>query len=68
MNILLAIFAYTVLVGFLGIMVWHVPRFDLGIWILFTLLLVGYDFFFHREKTDVEAEEPGESATGPSGD
>jgi hypothetical protein len=37
--------AYAVLVAFLGILVWYVPRVDLGAVVLVTLALAGYDFF-----------------------
>ncbi|MGZ3218128.1 hypothetical protein [Paracoccus sp. T5] len=40
---LMAILAYIVLLGFLGILVWHVPRLDLGGVVLFTLILAGVD-------------------------
>jgi hypothetical protein len=47
---ILSIFAFAVLCGFLGILIWFVPRLDLGIVILLTLLIVGYDFFFHNQR------------------
>jgi hypothetical protein len=39
------IFAYAVVVVFLGILLWYVPRIDLGAVIVLTLALAGYDFF-----------------------
>ena len=39
------IFAYFFLVAFLGILLWRVPRFDLGGVIVFTLALAAYDIF-----------------------
>jgi hypothetical protein len=47
---ILPIFAFAVLCGFLGILIWFVPRLDLGIVLLLTLLIVGYDFFFHNQR------------------
>jgi hypothetical protein len=41
----LMILAFLFLVAFLGILLWRVPRFDLGGVIAFTLLLAGYDIF-----------------------
>jgi hypothetical protein len=41
---LMALFAYAVLALFLGILVWHVPRLDLGAVCLVTLLFAGFDF------------------------
>ena len=46
-NTLMALLAFAVLTGFLGILLYAVPRLDLGIVIGLTLLLVGYDFFVH---------------------
>jgi len=37
--------AFALLVGFLGILVWHVPRLDLGAVVLVTLIAAGYDLF-----------------------
>lgn len=42
---LMAVFAFAVLVGFLGILVLYVPRIDLGVVIGVTLLFIAYDFF-----------------------
>lgn len=44
-NTLLAILAYATLCAFLGILLYSVPRLDLGLVIGTTLLLTGYDFF-----------------------
>lgn len=44
MNKLMAFVAFAVLVGFLGILFWWVPRIDLGVVIALTLVLVAYDF------------------------
>lgn len=44
-NRLMALVAFTIFLGFLGIMMWHVRRWDLGIVIGLTVLLAGYDLF-----------------------
>lgn len=44
-NRLVAVLAYLMLVGFVGILVWNVPRLDLGIVVLSTLLLAGWDIY-----------------------
>ncbi|WBU52050.1 hypothetical protein [Paracoccus sp. SCSIO 75233] len=43
MDRILALFAYTVLLAFLGILVWNVPQLDLGLVVLATLVLAGVD-------------------------
>ncbi len=51
MNRILAIFAFLVLVGFLGILMFHVPRLDLGGVIVVTVLLAAWDLFTtHRTR------------------
>jgi divalent metal cation (Fe/Co/Zn/Cd) transporter len=45
MNNLLALTAFVVLVGFLGILVMHVPRLDLIGVITVTLILAGWDLY-----------------------
>lgn len=45
---ILAFFAFAVLCGFLGILLWFVPRLDLGLVIGAMLLLTAYDFFVHK--------------------
>jgi hypothetical protein len=47
---LMALFAFLVLAGFLGILVWYVPRVDLGAFVVITLLFVAYDFFGDRDR------------------
>ena len=37
--------AFAALVAFLGILIWHVPRLDLGAVVLVTLIAAGYDLF-----------------------
>lgn len=44
MNRFLALFAFVVFAGFVGILAFEVPSPDLVIVIVFTLLLVAYDF------------------------
>jgi hypothetical protein len=43
MNKLLASVAFVVLVGFLGILIWHVPRLDLIAVVGLTVALAGWD-------------------------
>jgi hypothetical protein len=45
---ILSILAMAVLCGFLGILIWKVPRLDLAIVIALTLLLGGVDLLFRR--------------------
>lgn len=42
---LMRLLAFVVLVGFLGILVWHVQRTDLMVVVGVTALLVAWDFF-----------------------
>lgn len=51
-NRLLAALAFAVLLGFVGILVWYVPRLDLGAVIAVTVLLAGYDFFHSAGQED----------------
>ncbi|WP_198670442.1 hypothetical protein [Oceanicella sp. SM1341] len=44
---LLASFAFAVFLGFLGILFWFVPQWDLGIVLALTLALAFWDLFFH---------------------
>ena len=46
---LMALLAFSVLVGFLGVLVVYVPRVDLTVAIAITVLLAGWDFFFAKE-------------------
>lgn len=43
MDKLLAAIAFAVLVGFLGILIWHVPRLDLIAVVGITVALAGWD-------------------------
>ena len=47
---LLFLLAYAVLAGFLGILVWHVPRWDLGLVVAVVLLLTAWDLFLHDRR------------------
>lgn len=40
---LMLFFAYVVLVTFLGVLVWHVPRLDLGAVVAVVLAIAAYD-------------------------
>lgn len=44
-NTLIKLLAMAVLAAFLGILVWHVPRLDLGGVVLVTAALAAWDFF-----------------------
>jgi hypothetical protein len=44
-DVVMRLAAYALLAGFLGILVWHVPRLDLGGVVLVTLVAAGYDLF-----------------------
>ena len=46
----LEIFAFAVLFAFLAILLWFVPRLDLGVVVLITLAMTFYDFFIHRSQ------------------
>ncbi len=45
---ILSFLALLMLCGFLGILLWNVPRLDLGVVIVLTLLLAGVDLLFRR--------------------
>jgi len=51
-NRLLAALAFAVLLGFVGILVWYVPRLDLGLVVAVTVLLAAYDFFHSAGQDD----------------
>jgi hypothetical protein len=42
---LMRLAAFAALIAFLGILIWYVPRLDLGAVALVTLALAGYDLF-----------------------
>lgn len=43
MNNLMALFAFAIMLGFLGILLWHVPRLDLMAVVGATVALAGWD-------------------------
>jgi len=45
---ILSILAMAVLCGFLGILIWKVPRLDLGVVIALVVLLAGVDLLWRR--------------------
>jgi len=44
----LALVGFAVLAAFVAVLVWHVPRFDLGAVIAVTLAFAAWDFFGRR--------------------
>lgn len=48
---LMRIVAFALLTGFLVILVWHVPRLDLGGVVAVTLLFAAYDLFIARSES-----------------
>ena len=51
MRTIMAALAFLVLCGFLGILLWFVPRLDLALVIGAMLLLTGYDLFVHENRS-----------------
>lgn len=49
---LMAVLAFAVLAGFLGILLWYVPRLDLGIVIAVTLILAAVDVYLSAGERD----------------
>lgn len=49
-DIPLKLLAFAALVVFLGVLLWHVPRLDLGAVVGATVLLVAWDFFAPRRQ------------------
>ncbi len=47
---IVAAIAYLVLLAYLGILAWWVPRLDLGLVIAACLLLAAYDLFIHEHR------------------
>lgn len=45
---LMSVAAFALFVVFLGVLIVYVPRVDLGVVLLVTILLCGYDLFFHK--------------------
>ena len=50
MKTLLYVLAFAVLCGFLGILVWKVPRLDLGAVVGVVLALAAWDLFVHERR------------------
>ena len=48
-DLILRLLAFATVAVFVGILVLEVPRFDLGAVVAVTVLLLLWDFFFHRE-------------------
>lgn len=44
MNRIMAILAFAILAGFLGILIWHVPQIDLILVTVTVIALAGWDF------------------------
>ncbi|MFD1881227.1 hypothetical protein [Paracoccus pacificus] len=61
---IMAILAYLILVCFLAVLVWHVPRLDLGAIVLLTLILAGIDTAQVMRSHDKAAHDE----TGPKPD
>ncbi|WP_147335617.1 DUF4175 domain-containing protein [Pseudotabrizicola alkalilacus] len=51
MNNVMALFAFAVLLGFLGILLWHVPRWDLIGVVSVTVALAGWDLITNLRKS-----------------
>ncbi|MEZ5740698.1 MAG: hypothetical protein R3E68_15405 [Burkholderiaceae bacterium] len=45
---LMALIAFAFMAGFVGILVWYVPRWDLGVVVGLTVALAAYDLFVHK--------------------
>lgn len=45
----LSILAFLVLVAFIGVLIWKLPRLDLGLVSAVTVSLAAYDFFARRQ-------------------
>lgn len=45
---IIKLLAFALLVAFLGILLWWVPRVDLGVVLGITVVLAGIDFFWKR--------------------
>jgi hypothetical protein len=49
-DLVLSILAFLVLVGFIGVLIWKLPRLDLTLVSTLTVVLTAYDFFAPRIK------------------
>ena len=52
MKLLLTLLAFAVLLGFYGILVWHVPRWDLGIVVGVVVAFTAWDLFVHNRRNN----------------
>lgn len=50
MNNILALAAFALMLAFLGILIWHVPRLDLIAVVAFTVVLAGWDLVLNLKK------------------
>lgn len=50
LNRIIAAIAFAIFLGFLGILVWFVPRLNLGLVVGATLLLAAYDLFVYEHR------------------
>ena len=68
MDKLLALFAFAVFTVFLGILIFEVPRLDLGAVVVFTFLLAAYDFATsaRRKLPKPQPQAPGEAMDRPT--
>jgi hypothetical protein len=68
MDRLLAFFAFAVFAAFLGILIFEVPRLDLGGVVLVTFLLAAYDFATsaRRKLPKPQPQVPGEAMDRPT--
>ena len=57
MTRLMALIAFLILAGFIGILVWFVPRYDLAAVALLTMGLVAYDFITSSGKKNGQGTE-----------
>jgi hypothetical protein len=47
----MSVVAFALLVVFLGVLIVYVPRVDLGVVLLVTIMLCAYDLFWHKAPT-----------------
>ncbi|PWV97619.1 hypothetical protein DFR52_106142 [Hoeflea marina] len=50
MERILTLIAFVVLCGFLGVLIYKLPRLDLGIVVVTTLVMAFYDLFIHKRR------------------
>lgn len=68
MDKLLAFFAFAVFTAFLGILIYEVPRLDLGAVVVVTYLLAAYDFATsaRRKLLKPQPQAPGQAMDRPT--